>query len=120
MNFVIKDGKIRVISQKVEYSYTQKTLSGLQENKVTGVKYVLNGESVTDEFHRIEFQLSGEGYSGVSITINEVDSSKIIEFDGVPASSVEEAESIIKNGSLAEQLIQAQFELDSLKLGLTN
>lgn len=118
MNYIIYNGKIKAITHIINFSYAEKDDDGLTEKNITGRKYVLNGQDYNEVLKKIEREILKDKNENAEISVEDVDCSDVINYDGMEAATEEEAETIIKNLTLEEQLLEAQFELDSLRLGL--
>ena len=118
MNYLIYNGKIKAITHVINYNYTDKT-NKLFEKNIESKTYVLKGEDYNKILKEIEMDILNGGNKNIELKVENVDCDDVINYDGIEASSEEEAEKIINNLTLEEQLFEAQFELDSLKLGLT-
>lgn len=117
MNYLIYNGKIKAITHIISFSYIDKA-DKLFEKRIDGQRFVLKDEDYNEVLNKLEKQLLTKSNEKVELKVEEVDCESVINYDGIEASSEEEAETIINNLTLEEQLLEAQFELDSLKLGL--
>ena len=115
MKYIIYNGKIKAIINIIKYKYNTEN-NQLNKEQITGERYILFGEDYNEILKEIEKELIKTQNKDVEITVEDVDSSDITDYDGLEAANYEEAERIIKNMTLEEQLIEAQFEIDKMKL----
>ena len=115
MKYIIYNGKIKAVINIIKYKYNTEN-NQLNKEQITGERYILFGEDYNEILKEIEKELIRPQNKDVEITVEDVDSSDITDYDGLEAANYEEAERIIKNMTLEEQLIEAQFEIDKMKL----
>ena len=115
MKYIIYNGKIKAIINIIKYKYNTEN-NQLNKEQITGERYILFGEDYNEILKEMEKELVKPENKDVEITVEDIDSSDITDYDGLEAANYEEAERIIKNMTLEEQLIEAQFEIDKIKL----
>lgn len=115
MNYIIYNGEIRAINYIIRYSYVKKTELG--KETIRGEKYITINDDYKGTLRKLEFEFSK--YQDVNLSVEAIDCYNVLNFNGIKASSYQEAENIIKNLTLEEQLIETQFQLDSLIFGLS-
>ncbi len=115
MQYIIYNGKIKAVINIIKYKYNTEN-NQLNKEQITGERYILFGEDYNEILKEMEKELIKPENKDVEITVEDVDSSDITDYDGLEAANYDEAERIIKNMTLEEQLIEAQFEIDKMKL----
>ncbi len=115
MKYIIYNGKIKAIINIIKYKYNTEN-NKLNKEQITGERYILFGEDYNEILKEMEKELVKPENKDVEITVEDIDSSDITDYDGLEASNYDEAERIIKNMTLEEQLIETQFEIDKMKL----
>lgn len=116
MEYVIQNGRIRAVVYVIKYSYDFKSRDNLVTEKITGERYVLKGEDYNKILKEIQGRLLGNSENGnVAFVVEDV-KSRAVNYDGVEAAGYEEAEIVLRNLTLEEQLIEAQYEIDKMKL----
>ncbi len=115
MKYIIYKGKIKAVINVIKYKYNTEN-NQLNKEQIIGERYILFGEDYNEILKEMEKELIKPENKDVEITVEDVDSSDITDYDGLEASNYEEAERIIKNMTLEEQLIEVQFEIDKMKL----
>ena len=115
MQYIIYNGKIKAVINIIKYKYNTEN-NQLNKEQITGERYILFGEDYNEILKEMEKELVKPENKDVEITVEDIDSSDITDYDGLEASNYDEAERIIKNMTLEEQLIETQFEIDKMKL----
>ena len=115
MKYIIYNGKIKAVINIIKYKYNTEN-NQLNKEQITGERYILFGEDYNEILKEMEKELIKPENKDIEITVDDVDSSDITDYDGLEAANYDEAERIIKNMTLEEQLIEAQFEMDKMKL----
>ena len=101
MKYIIYNGKIKAIINIIKYKYNTEN-NQLNKEQITGERYILFGEDYNEILKEIEKELIRPQNKDVEITVEDVDSSDITDYDGLEAENYEEAERIIKNMTLEE------------------